>query len=206
MTRMVATTRAKLVMHQTLLPVRSRAGFIPTVATTTQQTRRHVGSTTSTTCTCQPSISGKRGYQHALTSSLTERTTRTLSVRPLRAKESEDIDNDIVEFGYSRKDVILLCTLPLIGGYATYYGLQKFLGLNPIQAGNYVQVIFVFILCVGWCGTYLFRVGTKNMTYTQQLKDYEEAVMEKRLEEMSESEIENILNQGKPEPSEAEGP
>ena len=63
-----------------------------------------------------------------------------------------------------------------------------------------------YILCVGWCGTYLFRVGTKNMTYTQQLKDYEEAVMEKRLEEMSETEIEDILNQGKPEPSEAEGP
>ena len=31
------------------------------------------------------------------------------------------------------------------------------------------------------------------MTYTQQLKDYEEAVMAKRLEEMSDSEIDDIL-------------
>ena len=53
------------------------------------------------------------------------------------------------------------------------------------------------LLCVAWCGSYLFRVGTKNMTYTQQLKDYEEAVMEKRLEEMSDTEIEEILSQGK---------
>jgi len=33
------------------------------------------------------------------------------------------------------------------------------------------------------------------MTYTQQLKDYEEAVMAKRLEEMSDSEIDDILSQ-----------
>merc|ERR1711977_614018 len=111
---------------------------------------------------------------------------------------AEDDENEVVEFGYNRKDVILICTVPLVGGYLTYYGLQKLFGLNPIEAGNYVQVIFVFILCVGWCATYLFRVGTKNMTYTQQLKDYEEAVMEKRLEEMSDSEIEGILNQGMP--------
>ena len=52
----------------------------------------------------------------------------------------------MVEFGYNRKDVLILCTLPLVGGYLTYYGLQKFAGLNPIEAGNYVQVIFVFVL------------------------------------------------------------
>merc|ERR1719247_301053 len=97
---------------------------------------------------------------------------------PKAVPEPED---DVVEFGYNRKDVLILCTLPLVGGYLTYYGLQKFAGLNPIEAGNYVQVIFVFVLCVAWCGSYLFRVGTKTMTYTQQLKDYEKAVMEKRL-------------------------
>jgi len=113
---------------------------------------------------------------------------------PKAVPEPED---DIVEFGYSRKDVIFLCTQQLVGGYATYYGLQKFAGLDPIEAGNYVQVIFVFVLCVAWCGSYLFRVGTKNMTYTQQLKDYEEAVMEKRLAEMSDTEIEEILSSGK---------
>ncbi len=69
--------------------------------------------------------------------------------------EETRVDDDVVEFGYNRKDVILICTAPLLGGYLTYYGLQKFLGLNPIEAGNYVQVIFVFVLCVGWCATYV---------------------------------------------------
>jgi hypothetical protein len=64
-----------------------------------------------------------------------------------------------------------------------YLALQL-LGLDSINAGIWTQALLVVGL-VGWSLTYLFRVGTKNMTYNQQLKDYEEAVMQKRLEEMS---------------------
>jgi hypothetical protein len=42
---------------------------------------------------------------------------------------------------------------------------------------------------IGWVATYLVRVTTKNMTYNQQLKDYEEAVLEKRLAEMTPEEL-----------------
>jgi hypothetical protein len=38
---------------------------------------------------------------------------------------------------------------------------------------------------IGWLLTYLYRAGTKQMTYTQQLKNYEDAVLQKRLEELT---------------------
>ena len=68
-----------------------------------------------------------------------------------------------------------------------YLALQLF-GINGIDAGIWTQALLVVGL-VGWSLTYLFRVGTKNMAYNQQLKDYEEAVMKKRLEEMSPEEL-----------------
>ena len=68
-----------------------------------------------------------------------------------------------------------------------YLALQLF-GLDGINAGIWTQAALVVVL-VGWSMTYLFRVGSKNMTYNQQLKDYEEAVMLKRLEEMSPEEL-----------------
>lgn len=68
-----------------------------------------------------------------------------------------------------------------------YLALQL-VGFDGIQAGIWTQTLLVIGL-IGWSLTYLFRVGTKNMTYNQQLKDYEEAVMQKRLEEMSPEEL-----------------
>ena len=68
-----------------------------------------------------------------------------------------------------------------------YLAFQIF-GLNGIDAGIWTQALLVIGL-VGWSLTYLIRVGTKKMTYNQQLKDYEEAVMLKRLEEMSPEEL-----------------
>ncbi len=64
-----------------------------------------------------------------------------------------------------------------------YAALQLF-GLDGINAGIWTQTALVIGL-VAWSLSYLLRVGSKNMTYNQQLKDYEEAVMQKRLEEMS---------------------
>ena len=68
-----------------------------------------------------------------------------------------------------------------------YFALQLF-GVDSINAGIWTQAALVVML-VGWSMTYLFRVGNNNMTYNQQLKDYEEAVMLKRLEEMSPEEL-----------------
>ena len=64
----------------------------------------------------------------------------------------------------------------------------NFAGLDGISAGIWSQTILIAGV-IGWSLTYLFRVLTKNMTYNQQLKDYEEAVLQKRLEEMSPEEL-----------------
>ncbi|KAI8475735.1 MAG: hypothetical protein J3K34DRAFT_29041 [Monoraphidium minutum] len=92
------------------------------------------------------------------------------------------------EFGHSRKDIFLIGG-GLIGlGYAMYYGLQA-TGMEPGIAGNWVQAIIFLGICVGYISTYLYRVATKQMTYAKQLEMYEEAVIQKRMEEMTEAEV-----------------
>lgn len=54
----------------------------------------------------------------------------------------------------------------------------QFVGVDPLQAGNVVQLVLVLGLTVGWISTYMIRVSTKDMTYAKQLKDYEYKVME----------------------------
>jgi hypothetical protein len=70
----------------------------------------------------------------------------------------------------------------LVGG--GLYVAFRLAGFDGLSAGVWSQVIFVAGL-LGWVSTYLFRVVTRNMTYSQQLKDYEEAVLQKRLDEMT---------------------
>ncbi|KAI3515140.1 hypothetical protein L1887_13892 [Cichorium endivia] len=99
-----------------------------------------------------------------------------------------------VPFGYSRKDVIF------IGLGVTFFGIGlksglEFFGVDPLQAGNVVQLVLVLGLTIGWISTYIFRVSNKEMTYAQQLRDYEMKVMEKRLEGLSEAELEALLEQ-----------
>lgn len=74
------------------------------------------------------------------------------------------------------------------------YGGLQLIGLDGINAGIWTQALLVIGL-VGWSLSYLFRVGNKNMTYNQQLKDYEEAVMQKRLEEMSPEELAELQSE-----------
>ncbi|HEY9875113.1 MAG TPA: DUF3007 family protein [Candidatus Obscuribacterales bacterium] len=72
------------------------------------------------------------------------------------------------------------------GGLA--YLLLQVAGLDSLEAGVWSQLLLVGGL-VGWLLTYLFRVGTKQMTYNEQVKDYKDAVLQKRLEEMTPEEI-----------------
>ena len=66
----------------------------------------------------------------------------------------------MLQFGYTRKDVILLGVGILGFGYALYYGLQA-AGYDALVAGNIVQ-IFVFLgIGVGYISTYIFRVANK---------------------------------------------
>ncbi len=69
-----------------------------------------------------------------------------------------------------------------VGGLL-YLGL-RWAGVESLSAGIWSQVIFLGGV-LGWVSTYLFRVANRDMTYNQQLKDYEEAVLQKRLEELT---------------------
>ena len=64
------------------------------------------------------------------------------------------------QFGYSRKDVLLIGGVLLGGGFALYYGLQS-TGMEPGMAGNVVQAGIFLLLCLGWVASYLLRVVNK---------------------------------------------
>ncbi len=86
-----------------------------------------------------------------------------------------------------RIDVIGIGIGVFAAGAIAYFLLQL-AGLDSPQAGIWTQAILVGGL-IGWLLTYLFRVFTQNMTLNQQLKDYEDAVLQKRLEELTPEEL-----------------
>ena len=122
-------------------------------------------------------------------SSATARGSR-LVVRA--AEEKKFVQN--TEFGYSRKDVLLIGVGLLVAGFGSYYGMLA-AGVDMVVAGNIEVAIFVLGLTVAWTASYVFRVAKKDMTYVKQLKDYEDAVMAKRLEEMPDAELEALLSE-----------
>ena len=107
---------------------------------TTSSARRSLGRQT----TAAPSVRGRAGGRRRRplplspsttpsTPSPSSTTTRTgllglggrlgrkspLPAGVVLASGDEDTD-DVVEFGYNRKDVLILCTLPLVGGYLAF--------------------------------------------------------------------------------------
>lgn len=90
-----------------------------------------------------------------------------------------------------RKIDVIGIAVGVIAGGGILYIVFQLAGLDSLQAGIWSQALLVGGL-VGWMLTYLLRVLTKNMTYNQQLKDYEDAVLQKRLEQMTPEEIEAL--------------
>jgi hypothetical protein len=86
-----------------------------------------------------------------------------------------------------RIDVIALGIGLFAAGGLLYVALN-WAGLEGVSAGIWSQVVLVIGL-LGWTATYLGRAVGKKMTYHQQLEDYEEAVLQKRLDEMSPEEL-----------------
>ena len=66
-------------------------------------------------------------------------------------------------------------------------------GVDEIEAGRDIGVGFSVVTMLLWGSTYIFRVATKDMTYAKQLKDYEDAVIAKRLEELDEDEVQALV-------------
>ena len=79
----------------------------------------------------------------------------------------------------------------LIGFYEYFIGQ----GIEDTKVGAYVGAIFVLLTNLLWASTYVFRVANKDMTYAKQLKDYENAVLQKRLEELADDEINALMEE-----------
>jgi hypothetical protein len=70
----------------------------------------------------------------------------------------------------------------LLGGLV--YGLLMGAGIDSQKAGIWAQAILVGGLIL-WLFSYIFRVLTHDMTYHQQIKNYEESMIEKRWQSLS---------------------
>ncbi len=68
------------------------------------------------------------------------------------------------------------------------YLVLKQAGLEDVNAGIWTQAVLMGGL-LGWLLTYVGRALTQTMTYNQQLKDYEDAVLQKRLDDMTPAEL-----------------
>ncbi|KAL3784367.1 hypothetical protein ACHAW5_005390 [Stephanodiscus triporus] len=84
---------------------------------------------------------------------------------------------------------VLLFVLPIIA----YNVATGPMGLDEIEVGRDIGVGFSVFTMLLWGSTYIFRVATKDMTYARQLKDYEDAVIAKRLEELDDDEVQALV-------------
>ena len=98
-----------------------------------------------------------------------------------------------------RIDVIGIGIGIFAAGGVLYLVLQK-AGLDSINAGIWSQVVLTGGV-IGWLVTYLVRAMTHKMTLNQQLKDYEDAVLQKRLEELSPEQLEQLQREVEAEKS-----
>lgn len=77
-----------------------------------------------------------------------------------------------------------------IAGGLGYVGLQL-VGLDGQQAGIWSQVLLVSGL-LGWLASYIFRAVGNKMTYHEQREQYEQAFLQKRLDELTPEELAKI--------------
>jgi hypothetical protein len=82
-----------------------------------------------------------------------------------------------------RIDVIAIGLGISLAGGGLFIGFRLF-GLGGISAGIWSQTVMVGGL-VAWLASYLLRVVTHRMTFNQQLDDYETAVLQRRLDELT---------------------
>mmetsp|Transcript_28263 Transcript_28263/g.47515 ORF Transcript_28263/g.47515 Transcript_28263/m.47515 type:complete len:216 (-) Transcript_28263:96-743(-) len=94
----------------------------------------------------------------------------------------------------------ILILIPVV--FYNYFVAQ---GMEDTKVGAYVGAIFVLLTNLLWASTYIFRVANKDMTYAQQLRDYENAVLQKRLEELADDEINALMAEIEAEEDDSNG-
>ena len=84
---------------------------------------------------------------------------------------------------------LILFVVPLI----LQFYLTVIQHMDSLVSGKFISFGFIIVAMGAWTGSYLIRVKNKDMTYAKQLKSYEDAVIEKRLSELGDDEVEKLL-------------
>merc|ERR1719201_3164297 len=126
-----------------------------------------------------------------------------LRVAPVRLAEGKPAARSLPFFlDIGTKGGIVFYTIVGIAlPFFAYDYMLETLEWDVVLAGNVILVAYVGLATVLWTGSYVFRVANKDMTYAQQLRDYENAVIQKRFEELSEEEVDALMGEiytGKP--------
>ena len=117
----------------------------------------------------------------------------------LQAQSSNNKDSEGFKLSawlspYTRGGVLVWSTSLLVIPVVCY----RFLvlqGLDELQVGAYVGALFVLITCLLWALSYAVRISNKDMTYAKQLRDYDNGVLQNRLNELIDEEINALMDE-----------
>jgi len=90
--------------------------------------------------------------------------------------------------------VLVLTVLGLTVPFLIYSALIS-LGIDSNRLGVAMSGVFVVGSIILWTLSYVFRVFNKEMTYGTQLKNYEDAVIQKRYEELTDEEVDALVQE-----------
>ena len=90
--------------------------------------------------------------------------------------------------------VIVLTIFLIVAPLALKEALEAS-GMDGNQVGVALSGVFVIGGSLLWAFSYVFRVFSKDMTYSTQLKQYEDAVIQKRFEELEDDEVNALLGE-----------
>mmetsp|Transcript_29620 Transcript_29620/g.81481 ORF Transcript_29620/g.81481 Transcript_29620/m.81481 type:complete len:233 (-) Transcript_29620:149-847(-) len=111
---------------------------------------------------------------------------------PGEEKEMSDLEKFFDRWN-TRGGAVLATFVALVGGLVLEKGLE-FVGVESITAGIWTSGVFFFGLLI-WTFQYVTRVMTKSTTYAEQLANYEQEVMIKRLRELDDEEIQALCEE-----------
>ena len=121
---------------------------------------------------------------------------KALQALPATGEDEESEGFDIKAwFNPNTRGGVIVWSFLLLAFPIGIYNYLVSTGLEDTKVGGYVGAIFVLLSNLLWASTYIFRVANKDMTYAKQLRDYENAVLQKRLEELADDEIEALMSE-----------
>ena len=91
--------------------------------------------------------------------------------------------------------IIFYSIVGIVVPFVAYGYMTGPMGVDIVTAGNVILVLYVGAATVAWTASYVFRVANKDMTYAKQLKDYEQAVIQKRFDELSNDEVDALMGE-----------